>query len=81
MERSNGDDFSWEDFKSKFAEVFGTPDNRKFTIDQLLDYAHRKFGMTQEDLIEANKRSWERRRAWEERQANSDRIPEDWLAG
>lgn len=79
--KQNGDDFNWENFKNTFAEAFGTPDNRKYTIEQLLDYALRKFDMTQEDLIEANNRSWERRRAWEERQANSDRIPEDRIAG
>lgn len=80
--KRNGDDFSWENFKTTFAEAFGTPDDRKFTIEQLLDYALRKFDMTQEDLIEANNRSWERRRAWEERQgSNYDRIPENQVAG
>lgn len=79
--KRNGDDFSWEGFKNKFAEAFGTPDNQKFTLDQLLDYALRKFNMTQEDLIEANKRSWERRRAWEEQHgSNYDHIREDWSA-
>ncbi|MDV3002442.1 MAG: hypothetical protein N5P05_004097 (plasmid) [Chroococcopsis gigantea SAG 12.99] len=61
-----GDEFNWQNFKGKFAEAFGTPDNRRFTIEQLLDYAQRKFGMSLEDLIEANNRSWERRRQWEE---------------
>jgi hypothetical protein len=79
--KQNGDDFNWEGFKTTFAEAFGTPDNRKLTIEQLLDYALRKFDMTQEKLIEANKRSWERRRAWEERQgSNHDRVREDWSA-
>ena len=57
--------FNWEAFKEKFEEAFGTLEERKYTLEQMLDYARRKFGMTLDDLVKANKRSWERRRAWE----------------
>ncbi len=60
-----GEAFNWEAFKEKFKGAFGTPEERKYTLEQMLDYARRKFGMTLDDLVEANKRSWERRRAWE----------------
>ena len=79
--KRNGEDFSWDDFKQKFTEVFGTPDNPTYTIEQLLDYALRKFNMTLQDLIDANKRSWERRRAWEEKDGSYNSIPQDWNAG
>jgi hypothetical protein len=79
--KRNGEDFSWDDFKQKFTEVFGTPDNPTYTIEQLLDYALRKFNMTLQDLIDANKRSWERRRAWEEKDGSYNSIPQDWNPG
>ena len=80
--KRNGEDFSWDDFKQKFTEVFGTPDNPTYTLEQLLDYALRKFNMTLQDLIDANKRSWKRRRAWEEKSGSHyNSIPQDWNAG
>ena len=60
-----GEAFNWEAFKEKFTSAFGTVEEPKYTLEQMLDYARRKFGMTLDDLVEANKRSWERRRAWE----------------
>ena len=60
-----GEAFNWESFKEKFTSAFGTVEEPKYTLEQMLDYARRKFGMTLDDLVEANKRSWERRRAWE----------------
>jgi hypothetical protein len=66
-----GEKFTWNDFKVKFAEVFGTPENRQFTLEQMLDYAMKKFGMSQDDLIEANNRSWQRRREWQAQEARS----------
>jgi hypothetical protein len=79
--KRNGEDFSWDDFKQKFTEAFGTPNNPTYTIEQLLDYALRKFNMTLQDLIDANKRSWERRRAWEEKYGSYNSIPQDWNPG
>ena len=63
-----GEDFTWDSFKAKFAEVFGPPDEPLYSLEQLLAYAQKKFGMNQQDLIEANQRSWERRRQQEQRQ-------------
>jgi hypothetical protein len=79
--KRNGEDFSWDDFKQKFTEAFGTPNKPTYTLEQLLDYALRKFNMTLQDLIDANKRSWERRRAWEEKYGSYNSIPQDWNAG
>lgn len=66
-----GEKFTWNDFKVKFAEVFGTPEERKFSLEQILDYAMKKFGMSQDDLIEANNRSWQRRREWQAQEVQS----------
>ena len=80
--KRNGEDFSWDDFKQKFTEAFGTPNNPTYTIEQLLDYALRKFNMTLQDLIDANKRSWKRRRDWEEKSGSHyNSIPQDWNPG
>lgn len=61
--------FDWQAFKEKFAEVFGSPEDRKYGLEQLLEYAAKKFGMSQENLVEANKLSWQRRRAYELKQS------------
>ena len=58
---AQGDAFSWDVYKAKFAEVFGIPDNKRFTLDQLLGYAQQKWGMNLEELKAYNRRSWERR--------------------
>ena len=58
---AQGDSFSWDAYKAKFAEVFGTPDNKRFTLEQLVSYAMQKWGMDLEALKAYNRRSWERR--------------------
>ncbi len=58
---AQGDLFSWDAYKAKFAEVFGTPQNKRFTLEQLLSYAMQKWGMNLEELKAYNRRSWERR--------------------
>jgi hypothetical protein len=63
-----GEAFSWDSFKVKFAQVFGVPEERKFTLKQLLAFAKKKLGMNQEQLVNANKVSWERRREWQAKQ-------------
>ena len=63
-----GEDFTWDSFKAKFAEVFGTPDEPLYSLEELLAYAQKKFGMNQENLVEANQRSWDRRRQREQQQ-------------
>ena len=46
--------FSWDEFKERFASDFGQVEEKRFTLEQLLEYAHRKFGKTLEDLIAQN---------------------------
>ncbi|MEG4407010.1 hypothetical protein [Microcoleus sp. MON2_D5] len=58
---AQGDTFSWDAYKAKFAEVFGTPDNKRFTLEQMVSYATQKWGMNLEELKAYNRRSWERR--------------------
>jgi len=51
----------WDAYKAKFAEVFGTPQDKRFTLEQLVSYAQQKWGMDLEELKAYNRRSWERR--------------------
>lgn len=59
-----GESFTWDSFKAKFVEVFGTPEEPLCSPEQLLAFAYQKLGMTKEDLLQANKLSWERRRQY-----------------
>jgi hypothetical protein len=58
---AQGDTFSWDAYKAKFAEVFGTPQDKRFTLEQLVSYGMQKWGMDLEELKAYNRRSWERR--------------------
>ena len=58
---AQGDVFSWDAYKAKFAEVFGCPDDKRYTLEQLVSYATQKWGMDLEQLKAYNRRSWERR--------------------
>ncbi|MGL4619284.1 hypothetical protein [Chroococcidiopsis sp.] len=62
--KSVGDSFSWNELKVRFIEVFGTVESRRYSLEQLLEYAQRKFGKSLEDLQEINERSWARRKAF-----------------
>jgi hypothetical protein len=62
--KSVGDSFSWDELKARFTEVFGTVELRRYSLEQLLEYAQRKFGKSLEDLQEINERSWARRKAF-----------------
>ena len=67
VKRSLGDDFSWDELKSRFEDVFGKIEERRFSLEQLLEYAARKFGKTLEQLMADNDKSWKRRREWKEK--------------
>ena len=57
-----GDDFSWNELKARFVATFGDISEHRYSLEQLLEYAQRKFGKSLQDLQEINDRSWERRR-------------------
>ena len=59
--RSMSDEFDWSKFKTKFAETFGEAAEKRYSLEQLLEYAQRKFGKSLEDLLEINQKTWERR--------------------
>jgi hypothetical protein len=72
------DDFDWALYKSWFTEAFGDPKERKFTLEQLLDFARRKFDKSLEQLIALNRTSYERRLRWQQQQqqqALTDDLP------
>ena len=78
--RSLKDTFSWDEFKERFASDFGTVEEKRYTLEQLLEYANRKFGKTLEDLIVQNQISWQRRQEYAERNlvySQTEVIPEN----
>ena len=54
--KSVGDSFSWNELKVRFTKVFGTVESRRYSLEQFLEYAQRKFGKSLEDLQEINER-------------------------
>ncbi|MEA5573643.1 hypothetical protein [Calothrix sp. UHCC 0171] len=65
--RSLKETFSWDEFKERFNNDFGKVEEKRFSLEQLLEYANRKFGKTLEDLLAEHEISWQRRREYMER--------------
>ena len=65
--RSLKEVFDWNEFKERFANDFGKVQEKRYSLEQLLEYAIRKFGKTREDLIAQNQISWQRRQQYLER--------------
>ncbi|NJL60668.1 MAG: hypothetical protein HC903_01090 [Methylacidiphilales bacterium] len=65
--RTLKDTFSWDEFKERFTNDFGKVEEKRFSLEQLLEYASRKFGKTLEDLLAEHEISWQRRREYMER--------------
>ncbi|BDA73847.1 hypothetical protein CAL7716_080130 [Calothrix sp. PCC 7716] len=65
--RSLKEAFDWNDFKERFSYDFGNVQEKRYSLQQLLEYASRKFGKTLEDLIVQNQLSWKRRQEYVER--------------
>ncbi|OKH43217.1 hypothetical protein NIES2101_30985 [Calothrix sp. HK-06] len=65
--RSLEEAFDWNDFKERFSHDFGNVQEKRYSLQQLLEYASRKFGKTLEDLIVQNQLSWKRRQEYVER--------------
>ena len=65
--RSLKETFDWDEFKERFTSDFGTVQEKRYSLEQLLEYANRKFGKSLEDLIVQNQISWQRRQEYAER--------------
>jgi hypothetical protein len=65
--RSLKEAFDWNNFKERFTDDFGKVEENRYSLEQLLEYANRKFGKTLEDLIIQNQISWQRRQEYAER--------------
>lgn len=57
-------DFNWDAFKERFVSDFGKVEEQRYSLEQLLEFANRKFGKTLEDLVVLNQLSWQRRREY-----------------
>jgi hypothetical protein len=49
--RSLKEAFDWNNFKERFTSDFGKVEENRYSLEQLLEYANRKFGKTLEDLL------------------------------
>jgi hypothetical protein len=76
--RSLKEAFTWDEFKERFASDFGTVQEKQYSLEQLLEYASRKFDKSLEDLIVQNQISWQRRQEYAER--NSVGVPSGEMA-
>ena len=59
--KAREEQFDWQDFKEVFAQVFGTPEQPKVSLDILVQFAIRKVGLGLDGLIAENKKSFQRR--------------------
>ncbi len=64
LAKNSFQDFNWDVFKERFATDFGTVEEKRYSLEQLLEFANRKFGKTKEDLVVLNELSWQRRREY-----------------
>ena len=64
LAKNSFQDFSWDVFKERFASDFGKVEEKRYSLEQLLEFANRKFGKTKEDLVVLNELSWQRRREY-----------------
>ncbi|RAM48026.1 MAG: hypothetical protein C6Y22_30050 [Hapalosiphonaceae cyanobacterium JJU2] len=69
------DVFDWNEFKEQFASDFGKVEEKRYSLEQLLEYANRKLGKTLDDLIVQNQISWQRRQEYAER-INTNLLPQ-----
>jgi hypothetical protein len=72
--RSLKDIFDWDEFKERFASDFGTVQEKRYSLEQLLEYASRKFNKSLEDLIVQNQISWQRRQEYAERNSRGNQA-------
>jgi hypothetical protein len=65
--RSLKEAFDWNNFKERFTSDFGKVEENRYSLEQLLEYANRKFGKTLEELLIQHQISWQRRQEYVER--------------
>jgi hypothetical protein len=52
----------WDEFKFRFIATFGTIENPKYTVEQMVEYSIKHFNKGLEELLEVNKRTWQQRK-------------------
>lgn len=65
---AKGGDFDWSLFKDNFTQAFGAEEEQRYTLEELVNYAQQHFGKGLEELVEINRKSWERRNAYQQQQ-------------
>jgi hypothetical protein len=58
-------DFDWEVFNAKFEECFGKLEDRKYSLEELSEFAREYFDKSIEEVVEYNRKSLNRRKEYE----------------
>ena len=58
----------WDEFKSRFVATFGSIENPKYTVEQMVEYSIKHFNKGLEELLEVNKRTWKQRDRWKQKE-------------
>ncbi|OUL28584.1 hypothetical protein [Nostoc sp. 106C] len=69
--QTNWNKARWNDFKTKFATTFGTIENPKYTVEQMIEYSIKHFNKGLEELLEVNKRTWQQRERWKQQETTN----------
>jgi len=59
----------WEEFKAKFQETFGTVEQPKYTVEQMIQFSMGGFNKGLPELLEVNRKTWQRREKYLANQA------------
>jgi hypothetical protein len=51
----------WDEFKTKFQETFGTVEQPKYSTQQMIQFSIDKFNKGLLELLEVNRKTWQRR--------------------
>lgn len=56
--QTNWNKTQWDTFKARFLATFGSVENPKYSVQQMVDYSIQHFNKGLEELLEVNKRTW-----------------------
>jgi hypothetical protein len=61
VKRKLEEKFHWETYVTKFEENFGTPNEYKISLEQMLTFAEQKFGADRDKIMQFSRESYQRR--------------------
>jgi hypothetical protein len=61
VKRQLEEQFHWETYLTEFEENFGTPNEYKISLEQMLAFAEQKFGADRDKIMQFSRESYQRR--------------------